>query len=67
MKHQTQNIKPSLSYRLFSTNWGLILVGGLLAFAIGAATLHNGYVESKAQEVPEVEVEAVAEAEAFIP
>lgn len=48
--HRPQSIR-----HLISKNWSLIVISGLIALAIGVGALHQGYVESVAQPVPEVE------------
>ncbi len=49
----------SISHRIFATNWGLAVIGGLVALGIGISMLHGGYVESHAEEIPEAETVAV--------
>ncbi len=51
---------PRISNRIFATNWGLAIIGGLIALAIGVSMLHNGYAESRAEMSPEMEQETVA-------
>ena len=51
----THKANKSLSHRIFATNWGLAVIGGLVALGIGVSMLHGGYVESHAEQVPEVE------------
>ena len=48
-----------LIHRVFTTNWGLAVIGGLVALGIGVSMLHGGYVESHAEQVPEAETVAV--------
>ena len=50
----------SISHRIFATNWGLAVIGGLVALAIGVSMLHGGRVESRAEQVPEAEQETVS-------
>lgn len=49
-----------ISHRIFTTNWGLAVIGGLIALAIGVSMIHNGHVESRAEFVPEAEQETVS-------
>lgn len=52
--------KKSTLRRFVATHWGVALVCGLIAAAIGVSALHTGHVESRAMEVPEAEVESVS-------
>ncbi|MBQ9780275.1 MAG: hypothetical protein IJW00_04955 [Clostridia bacterium] len=52
--------KISLSHRIFATNWGLAVIGGLVALAIGVSMLHGGYANSQSDQAPEPEQETVA-------
>lgn len=61
--HDAENHKmdtQSISYRIFATNWGLAVIGGLVALAIGVSSIHAGHVASPSPEVPEVEAETVS-------
>ncbi len=56
---QARKADKSIAHRIFNTNWGLAVIGGLVALGIGVSMLHGGYVESHAEEIPEVETVAV--------
>lgn len=43
--------------RIFSTNWGLAVICGLVAIGICVAALHSSHAESRAEEVPVAGVE----------
>ena len=49
-----------IAHRILATNWGLAVIGALVALAIGVSMLHGGYVESQASQVPEAEIETVS-------
>ena len=51
--------KISLSHRIFATNWGLAVIGGLVALAIGVSMFHGGYVNSQVEQAPEPEQETL--------
>ena len=51
-------VRKDVANRLLATNWGLAVIGGLVALAIGVSALHSGYAKSVAQEVPEFEQES---------
>lgn len=51
----TASRRPHTIRHLISKNWGLIVISGLIALAIGVGALHQGHVNSIAQPVPEVE------------
>ena len=55
----THKANKSIAHRIFTTNWGLAVIGGLVALGIGVSMLHGGYVESHAEEVPEAETSTV--------
>ena len=50
----------SILHRIFATNWGLAVIGGLVALAIGVSAFQGGQVNSVAEEIPEAEIETVA-------
>ncbi len=52
--------RQSISHRIFATNWGLAVIGGLVALAIGVSMLHGGLAESQAEQIPEAEQETVS-------
>lgn len=52
----------SIAQHIFTTNWGFIVIGGLVALAIGVSALHSGRAESMAKVPPEIEVETTVEA-----
>ncbi len=56
----TTTHRPNSILHLISKNLGLIVISGLIALAIGIGALHQGYVESIAEPIPEAEIETVS-------
>lgn len=50
--------KGGFFHTVFSTNWGLVLIGALVAIGLGVSALHADYTESNTSEARNAEIES---------
>ncbi len=52
--------KDGFFHTVFTTNWGFVLIGVLVAIGLGVSALHADYTENQSGEAGLAEIESVA-------